>query len=491
MIGRVLQPHARRQGQRGQILVTVALMAVVIFGAVALGVDLSHQTATKRSLQNISDAAALAAARDVYVPATGSLPVASQQQAAIDAAKAVALNQSPAWPLTWISSPPANTCPGVGYCFTGAYQGTTVTFSTPPANAANPADVDTAHVEVDLANPVSNGFAILMGQPTSVIRSKSIGFHTNVNTKFGYALYSSTDVQTGNSPEIIYGNVYIGTIYNPQSNGQTDYTCAEPASPAVPGEAGYVVFGAPQPTPPAVNYGSCSTVKGSISSSAPAGVCPVGASWVPAPAGGAFGICLANPPIQPPSFNPPTVTGILPSCLITSQPDVNGGVYHITSSQCPPVLGGGLKANLRIEFSSSFTSLSCTSFLIDSNVTVSIYLYKQNLNAAFMSSYGAPSCNGSGIDGDQAAFYQTASPAPPNQPVLSVSGDGCCPPVTITGSVVLPAGAVSLSTNSALTVVGQAQVSEWADQSGDHPNAVVSYSGSGSDNLPEQLRLVE
>jgi len=39
MTGRHLRPLRRRRDQRGQILVMVALMAVVIFGAVALGVD--------------------------------------------------------------------------------------------------------------------------------------------------------------------------------------------------------------------------------------------------------------------------------------------------------------------------------------------------------------------------------------------------------------------------------------------------------------------
>jgi hypothetical protein len=468
-------------------------VAVVIFGAVALGVDLGHQTATRRSLQNISDAASLAAARDVCasppctVSGPGSLALA-QQQAANDAAASLALNQG--WPPLWIALNPANTCAASGYCFAATYAGETVAFSTPPATPAANCTVVTACAEVDLASTVNNGFATIIGQPHSVIRSTSIGFHANVNTKFGYALFSNTDVNTGNSPELINGNVYIGSNFSPQSNGQS-YLCAE----AVTGNAnepGYVVFGAPQSSPPAVNYGTCSTVKGNISSAAPAGQCPAGISWVPPPTGGANGICLANPALQPPSFNPPTPTAPLPSCTISSQPSVTGGVYAVTSALCPPQ---GNQANLTILLSPSFPALSCTSFLLSSDVTVSISLDKGTtgnpLTAPFISAYGTAGCNGSTIDGDQAAFYQAATPVPSAQPVLTVTGNGCCPPLTITGTIVLPAGQVSLSTNSALTVTGQAIVSEWVDQSGDHPNAAFNYNASDADNVPEQLRLVQ
>ncbi len=491
MTGRRLRPLRRRGNQRGQILVTVALMAVVIFGAVALGVDIGHQTATKRSLQNISDAASLAAARDVCAipPCTVSGPpslAAAQVQAANDAVASLALNQG--WPPAW--TVPVNTCPAAGYCFSAAYAGETVAFSTPPATATANCVVVTACAEVDLANPVDNGFGRLIGQPTSIIRSASIGFHQNVNTKFGYALFSSTDVQTGNYPEVINGNVYIGANFAPQSNGQS-HLCAE-AVFGNPNEPGYVVFGAPQPSPPTVNYGTCSTVKGTISSAAPAGQCPAGIAWVPPGViGGANGICLANPALQPPSFNPPTPTGTLPSCTINSQPSVTGGVYAVTSALCP---AQGNQANLTINLSPSFPTLSCTSFLLSSDVTVTISLDKGTtgnpLNAAFMTAYGTTGCNGLSIDGDQAAFYQAATPVPTTQPVLTVNGNGCCPPLTITGTIVLPAGQVSLSTNSALTVTGQAVVSEWVDQSGNHPNAVINYNGSDSDNIPELLRLV-
>jgi hypothetical protein len=108
-----------------------------------------------------------------------------------------------------------------------------------------------------------------------------------------------------------------------------------------------------------------------------------------------------------------------------------------------------------------------------------------------MTAYGTTACARISIDGDQSAFYQAASPAPPTQPVITVSGNGCCPPLNITGSIYTPAGQVSLSTNSALTVTGQAVVSKWLDQSGDHPNAAVNFDGGDASDIPEQLRLVQ
>jgi Flp pilus assembly protein TadG len=494
MTSRRLRPLRRRHDQRGQILIAVALMSVVIFGAVALGVDIGHQTVTRRNLQNISDAASLAAARDVYVPADGSiLPAGGVQQtlAANDAASSLALNQG--WPTGWITTPPANTCPATGYCFTATYAGETVAFSTPPANPVNPADNTTAYAEVDLSSTVNNGFANLIGQPQSVIRSKSVGVHSNANTQFGYALFSATNVETGNSPEIILGNVYMGANFSPQSSGQS-YLCAEPL-PGNVAEPGYVVFGAPQPTPPTVIYSStCATGAGNITSEAPQGVCPAGVSWVPPPAGGGYGFCMASPALAAPIVTPPTTTGPLQTCTVTSQPAPQangtvGGVYRVTSAQCP--------SGLAINFSQSFQTLTCTSFLLDYDVVVSIYLSKKNL-VGNMSSYGSSACAGAGITPDQAAFFQAATPAPLgtcdpkySNAVLCMTGNGCCPPLTITGSIYMPGATASLSTNSALYVTGQGVVSDWVDQSGLHPNANITFNGSDAPNLGEQLRLVE
>ena len=55
----MLRKH--RAAERGQVMILTALLAVVILGAAALAVDLSVNTFSQRTLQNVSDAAALAA----------------------------------------------------------------------------------------------------------------------------------------------------------------------------------------------------------------------------------------------------------------------------------------------------------------------------------------------------------------------------------------------------------------------------------------------
>ena len=47
------------------MLILVAMLGIVIFGAAALAVDLSIQTHDRRTLQNWTDTAALAGARDL------------------------------------------------------------------------------------------------------------------------------------------------------------------------------------------------------------------------------------------------------------------------------------------------------------------------------------------------------------------------------------------------------------------------------------------
>lgn len=62
--------------QRGQILVTVALMAVAIFAFVAIAVDVGQIYGGRRSMQNAADAAALAGAREICFGNHGSWPIA-------------------------------------------------------------------------------------------------------------------------------------------------------------------------------------------------------------------------------------------------------------------------------------------------------------------------------------------------------------------------------------------------------------------------------
>ncbi len=59
-------------------MILTALMAVVVLGAAAIAVDLGVNTFDQRTIQNVSDAAALAGATDL-----GAQPTAAQQQQGI------------------------------------------------------------------------------------------------------------------------------------------------------------------------------------------------------------------------------------------------------------------------------------------------------------------------------------------------------------------------------------------------------------------------
>src|SRR4029077_1080332 len=63
---------AWRRGERGQMAPLVAIFAVVLLAATALAIDLSVSTHYKRALQNVTDAAALAGAKQLPVSPSGT-----------------------------------------------------------------------------------------------------------------------------------------------------------------------------------------------------------------------------------------------------------------------------------------------------------------------------------------------------------------------------------------------------------------------------------
>src|SRR5579872_6845601 len=133
----------RRATERGQVVILTALMAIVIIGATALAVDLSVGTSHQRSLQNVSDAAALAGASDL-----GATPTAAQQQAAI-ADALVTIQKNSNFPAGWTGASVATAC-GSGYCENVTYGSYAVAISTPPQNARAAINAGANDVEVDL-----------------------------------------------------------------------------------------------------------------------------------------------------------------------------------------------------------------------------------------------------------------------------------------------------------------------------------------------------
>ena len=94
MTPQALHPRrTRRRRERGQMVPLVAIFGVAILGATAIATDLSVSTHFKRSLQNVTDAAALAGAKVLPVTVTSANQVAATQAAL------QVMHNSYQWPL--------------------------------------------------------------------------------------------------------------------------------------------------------------------------------------------------------------------------------------------------------------------------------------------------------------------------------------------------------------------------------------------------------
>jgi Flp pilus assembly protein TadG len=254
-----------RRGERGQMVPLVALFAVVLLGCTAIATDLSVSTHYKRNLQNVTDAAALAGAKQLPVSVS-----ASKQVTATQTALAV-LHNTFGWTEGGGTTPAAlatsgcnsgtlqcsvSLCAGltVAGCTTvpaGSNQPFSVTVNTPPKTALNTtfnsANLSTdpsyyQRVEVIMHQQSGGFFSGILGVSSEVAGAQSVAWHFASGQPFPFALYSRTVVQDGNSPELIAGNIYAQRYVAPQGNGQA----AICAGPDPSGNPGYIVLGAPQ-----------------------------------------------------------------------------------------------------------------------------------------------------------------------------------------------------------------------------------------------------
>lgn len=257
----------RRGGERGQMVPLLAIFAVVLLGCTAIATDLSVSTHYKRNLQNVTDAAALAGAKQLPVKAD-----AAKQLTATQTALAVLHNTFP-WVESGSSTPLAlatNGCSGAALqCSVTVCAGLTVssgcsstvsgngnepfslTVNTPPKTALdttfNNADLSQdpnyyQRVEVVMHQQSGGFFSGIFGVGSEIAGAQSIAWHFASEQPFPFALWSRTVVQDGNSPEIIAGNVYAQRYLSPQADGQAAI-CAGPDSN---NNSGYVVLGALQ-----------------------------------------------------------------------------------------------------------------------------------------------------------------------------------------------------------------------------------------------------
>lgn len=256
-----------RSDERGQMAVLTAVFAMLLLAVVALATDLSVSTHYKRSLQNVTDAAALAGAAKLPsgAPSTG---VGGQQAAAVTVALQIVHNAyqwssfnvnnlvtgatcsgtvSTGCSITvcagMTSSSPACT-QSVGATSNGPF---VLTVNTPPRTARissynTGSDLDNQHrVEVLMRQQTGGFFAAFVGG-TDKDAAQSVGYHFAAGQPFPFALYSRTIVQDGNNGEVVQGNMYAARYVQPQSSGKAG-VCAAP-DPA--GHAGYIFLGYPQ-----------------------------------------------------------------------------------------------------------------------------------------------------------------------------------------------------------------------------------------------------
>ncbi|MGH7750221.1 MAG: pilus assembly protein TadG-related protein, partial [Candidatus Dormibacteria bacterium] len=224
----------RRRAQRGQAIPLIALASTVLIGCTAMAVDLSVQTQARRSLQNVTDAAALAGAHHL------SSTTVSQAERIAGVEDAVeVLHNALQWSLGGVSvatyaqslTTGSAGCAGSTSCsVTLTAGGATVTVSTPPVSARSAVyDGDSHDFEVNVSQGSSSGIGTAVGMLPGASGAHAVAYHFPAGQPFGFALYAGSYAQDSNYDQIITGNIYAYRSVQPQSNGQSA-TCAEGGS---------------------------------------------------------------------------------------------------------------------------------------------------------------------------------------------------------------------------------------------------------------------
>ncbi len=523
----------RRNRQRGQVVIIVALMSTLLVGATALAVDLGVQIHDQRQLQNVADTAALAGARDL--PGTGcQLP--NEQTAVTDALKSI--GQSMGWSTTWYTqSPNPASLPSASGCSTVYSSGT---LSSPnsryslevssPALKARDAYYRTTGLDyylgVDIWETVNNGFAELLGFATSTVGAHAVGYHYGPSGSEPWALWSGNQVATSNYPEIVSGDIYAANGFALQSNGQSAVCALELAD----GSGGHVVVG-PGGLPPAYaatyNNDCSAPTKGNVYAQADGpplyspGDCTVsspGVAW-----NSTYSYCVANPALLNPEADPPSYAdtsrsgdsiATLTSTQCSNASALTPGIYKIDGSICSSVVISG--------------ALNCVSLIFDNTTgyngpggpTVDF----TGSNGGYIRAFGAPAdpiantdhnnyglpltgpyslnsaCPGSTNSNDLSAIYdldnaQTAPTGNCNTQTnycMLIDGPGNGkPPFTIIGTISMPNYELYTKSNANYVIYGAAIAGNWNNSGGNHPNIVINYSPSTATPIPEVLQLVE
>ncbi|HEX6538683.1 MAG TPA: pilus assembly protein TadG-related protein [Candidatus Dormibacteraeota bacterium] len=244
-----------------------AIFAMLLLGVIALATDLSVSTHYKRSLQNVTDAAALAGAVQLPAGAPSTGPSGQQGAAALAALKIV--NNAYQWigsvPTSLVTSGTCSSTASVGCSITVCAGMTSsspactlsvgatsngpfvLTVNTPPRTARiisynNGSDTSNQHrVEVYMRQQTGGFFTAFVGG-TDQDAAQSVGYHFAAGQPFPFALFSRTIVQDGNQGEVVQGNMYSARYVQPQSSGKAGIC----AGPDPNGNPGYIFLGYPQ-----------------------------------------------------------------------------------------------------------------------------------------------------------------------------------------------------------------------------------------------------
>jgi Putative Flp pilus-assembly TadE/G-like len=524
----------------------VALFFVVLVGATAIATDLSVSTHYKRNLSNVTDAAALAGA--AMLPAA---PALSDEQAATATALQLVHNSFPWTVYSGASALAASGCNGAQCSVTVCAGLTTpaafctvnvtppsgtrfvLTVNAPPKTAVIGSFNNSTsfgyknRVEVVMHQQSAAFFAGIFGSSSNQDGAQSVAYHYAPNQPFPFALFSSTVIGDGNSPEIIDGNVYASRYLAPQSDGQAAI-CAAPYTDSTGAvRQGYIVLGAPQgldagyandgqssnpkvppSSDPVLEGANCQSIAaGTVGMSASPGSSAACQGAYPGNNGSATLVfdsidqaCEANPAITPPPVAaPPNIPVYTAAQTYCGTQGLSGIVYQPGLYKCNNGTALTIDHNMAPGIYEIQASGAACDVMMDGTIT--------NLsNVTFYLKNGAHICSNppSGVTITQTP-YNSGSGQPGDGRYAVLSDDVGNPTITMntagTGSssgiwslygvIWLPTGTVTIGNKDSLVDSGQVIVNTWNDTSGFHQNPSVTYNAGYAPAQPESLQLVE
>jgi Flp pilus assembly protein TadG len=534
----------RRRAERGQAIPLIAVASTVLLGLTAMAVDLSVQTHFRRDLQNIADAAALAGAHHL---STAPVSQAQRQAGVQDAVKV--LHNRLQWPLGGVTATAyaqsltggAAGCSGSTSCSVTFTAGAdTITVSTPPVTARLAAyDGDSQYLEVNVRQGSSAGIGGGVGLVPGTTAAHAVAYHFPPGQPFGLALYADSYAQDSNFNQTVTGSVYVYRSLQPQSNGQSA-TCAQGGSiilgdPQAPHALPSPDSAAGQPQQASTRAASltfladCSSAGGGEVAQTAAEGCPAtvqGVSLTPAnsyvddpsfrqtlPSGvtsvGTTRACVAFPAISPPDLGAPTLDGNPQTYGCSGNRGLTGGVYQPGIYTCGLTVDHPLAPGVYeivhnaalsndVTVSQAVTGTCSASDAAAYDVCLNgVTLYLQQNSGAGATMYVG---KGGGIRARLTPYTPSGSSNPndgrypvyaPRGVTAQLSVDRNNTLLSLQGTVYLPSGSTSITSNADIAIDGQAIVSAWINQGGNHPSPRITFDTGTVAQQREILRLVE